>query len=104
MRCLLFIIQSDNIDILKFYLLWSFIMKLKLFQRVFKLNVSEQDLYEGDIRKPIEIVVNSDNIQELQDLVDRSEAFLSYKEAYRETMRIVIKGYKLHHPDTPPRV
>lgn len=79
-------------------------MKLKLFQRVFKLNVSEQDLYEGDIRKPIEIVVNSDNIQELQDFVDRSEAFLSYKEAYRETMRIVIKGYKLHHPDTPPRV
>lgn len=79
-------------------------MKLKLFQRVFKLNISEQDLYEGDIRKPIEIIVNSNNIQELQDLVDRSEAFLSYKEAYRETMRIVIKGYKLHHPDTPPRV
>lgn len=104
MRYLPFIIQSDNIDILNFYLLWSFIMKLKLFQKVFKLNISEQDLYEGDIRKPIEIIVNSNNIQELQDLVDRSEAFLSYKEAYRETMRIVIKGYKLHHPDTPPRV
>lgn len=79
-------------------------MKLKLFQRVFKLNISEQDLYEGDIRKPIEIVVNENNISELQSLVDKGEIYSTFKEAYRETMRIVIKGYKLHHPDTPPRV
>lgn len=79
-------------------------MKLKLFQRVFKLNISEQDLYEGDIRKPIEIVVNEDNLSELQSLADKGEIYSSFKEAYRETMRIVIKGYKLHHPDTPPRV
>lgn len=79
-------------------------MKLKLFQRVFKLNVSEQDLMEGDIRKPIEILVNEDNFSELQSLADKGEIYSSFKEAYRETMRVVIKGYKIHHPDGSPRL
>lgn len=79
-------------------------MELKIFQRVFKLNVSEQDLREGDIRKPVEVIVNNDNIAELQSLADKGEVYTSYKEAYRETMRVVIKGYKNHHPDGSPRI
>lgn len=74
-------------------------MSLSIGQKVYVLNIEEQDLYEGDIRQPIQREVTNENLDELQELADEGKVFDEYKQAYRETMRIVIRGYKIHRPD-----
>lgn len=68
--------------------------KVKLCETIWIIDIQKDDIIEGIIRKPIRTVVRPSNIEEIQKMFKDGRAFKTHKEAWGETMSIVIRGYK----------